>query len=131
MHGLREEIPEAHKLYCERYRLMWIDAHWNTVTAFAEEYQLSEKERRDLYLYFAKYFRTYVEQLSSLGGDYTEFLSSLLKNQIRSIDALLDVIDNVEEKINKLKNLHEVDRIKYYNMISQLKESEEMKNGSK
>ena len=131
MHGLREEMPEAHRLYCERYRLMWIDAHWNAVTAFAEAYQLSEKERNDLYLYFAKYFRTYVEQLSFPGAEHTVFFSSLMKNQIHFIDALLDVIDNTEETMNELKNLHEVDRSKYYKKICQLKESEEMKNGSK
>ena len=131
MHELRRESSEIRKLYYERYRLMWIDTHWNEITDFSSERMLSARDKNAMYLYFADSFKPFVEQLSSLGGDYTEYLSSLLKNQIRSIDALLDMVDHMEERMNELRNLHEVDRIQFDKKIRQLKESEEMKNGSK
>ena len=121
MHGLREEMPEAHKLYCERYRLMWIDAHWNTVTAFAEEYQLSEKERRDLYLYFAKAFRTFLESFS-YGGDLPpELFFKFLKKEIQTVEDLITIKDKNKSMIGELKNLQEVHWGEFKKRIEKLK----------
>ncbi len=97
MHGLREELPNVYRLSCERYRLMWIDAHWNVVHEFAEKRLSSEKDREALYLYFAKNFRPFIEPLNFSNAKTIEFRLFRGTLKLNTLLATLQMVDKICE----------------------------------
>ncbi|HAJ97569.1 MAG TPA: hypothetical protein DCO72_07520 [Ruminococcus sp.] len=126
MHGLREELPNVYRLSCERYRLMWIDAHWNVVHEFAEKRLSSEKDREALYLYFAKNFRPFIEPLNFSKENLSDFFFIMLRNEISGIEDMLNISNKHRHSMNELMNLQEIHWRKFEKKIAAL--SKERKN---
>ena len=133
MHGLREERQTAYELYSERYRLTWIDAHWNEVYQFAQRNLNTEKDREALYLYFAKWFREFIDPMGFRDENLSEFFFTLLKKEIVSIDDLLSIHYKNKDAMNQFMNLQEIheknfdERLK--SLIAERKENRYGKNG--
>ncbi len=108
MHGLREERQTAYELYSERYRLTWIDAHWNAVYQFAQKNLNTKKDREALYLYFAEWFREFIDPMGFHDENLSDFFFELLKKEISGIDDLLSIHHKHKNMINQMMNLQEI-----------------------
>ena len=119
MHGLREKNHAVYNLYCEKYRLIWIDSHWNTIYEFIQKKLHYEPDKREVIDYFAENFRQFIEPKGFNNKELTKFFFDRLENEISIIKDMIELNDKHNENLNKLRNLSDIHKSEFEKIINQ------------
>ena len=104
--GLHEsESPNVRNLYFQAYEMEWLDSHWDELTGLMKQHKSEYKKskQRDITLFFAKYFSSFMSELEGASPLAQGAAHELIAAQKKVIEQMMTFADRWEEKDNQLK----------------------------
>lgn len=122
LHGLRTyETPAVYQLYLDKYSIIWLDSHWNTVCSNIALNATYADDKREIVDYFAKEFSVLLKPYGYNESQHTAIFFEFLQIQLQTINDMIAISDKHELNLQKLLNTKEKHSIQFNEMIAALK----------